>query len=436
MKILLIGNGGREDAIARKIYNSKLFIENNGKLFNTIGSPGINRVAERVNIKPTNTNALVEFALRSEIDFTIVGPEIPLSLGIVNEFEKNGLRIFGPRKEAAEIESSKIFAKNLMQQNNIPTARYKIFSKESLKEAREFFDKCSYPVVIKADGLASGKGVLIARNLQEAEDTIKDFCGENSFGEAGYNFVVEEFLDGEEISVFVITDGENYVVLPFSQDHKKIEDGDQGNNTGGMGAVAPVKKLMNDNLEKKIKLKIIEPVLKALKNLNREFSGCLYCGLMIVDDEPFVIEFNCRFGDPETQAVLPLIKSDFLSLLLAASDPSKMELKNYSLNVNDSYSCCVVLASKGYPDKYEIDKEITGIDEAETDSEVFYSGTKESKDKSKVFSNGGRVLSVVGISKKSLQAAVKKTYENVDKINFENIYYRKDIGFKQLIVDS
>jgi phosphoribosylamine--glycine ligase len=284
VKILLIGNGGRENAIAWKIYNSGSFIETKSKLYVTIGNPGINKFAEPVNIKPTQINLLVEFGIKEKIDFTVVGPEIPLSMGIVNEFEKNGLKIFGPRKEAAEIESSKVFAKKLMKENNIPTAKHKVFSRENLNEAKGYFDLCPYPVVIKADGLAAGKGVIVANNFSDAVNAVKEINESNIFGEAGFNFIAEEFLDGEEVSVFVITDGENYVVFPFSQDHKKIFDGEKGKNTGGMGAIAPLKKFMNDNLEKKIRLKIIEPALKALKNSGREFGGCLYCGLMIAED--------------------------------------------------------------------------------------------------------------------------------------------------------
>ncbi len=246
----------------------------------------------------------------------------------------------------------------------------------------------------------------------------------------GSEFIIEEFLEGEEISVFAITDGTDYVVLPFSQDHKKILEGEKGKNTGGMGAVAPVKKFMTGELEKKIKSRIIEPVLKAMKEKGREFTGCLYCGLMIVKDEPFVIEFNCRFGDPETQAVLPLIESDFLELLLASSN---RKIKDYDLRINDNYSCCVVLASKGYPGSYETGKAITGLDKTGNDSLVFQSGTIS--DRENILTAGGRVISVVGISRKSLEEAVRIAYENADKINFENKYFRRDIGFRQRSTD-
>lgn len=433
MKILLIGNGGRENAIARKIYNSNLFKSEESKIFCTIGNPGINKLAEPVNINPTEIENLVEFSLKEKIDFTVVGPEIPLSMGIVNEFENTGLKIFGPRREAALIESSKVFSKKLMSENNIPTAKFKNFSKDNYSEAINFLAECDYPSVIKADGLAAGKGVVIANSINEATETVKNLTEDNLFGKAGDNFIIEEFLNGEEISVFAITDGEDFVLLPFSQDHKKIYDGDTGPNTGGMGAVAPLKKFMNENLEKKIKDKIISPVLTALKKSNAEFKGCLYCGLMIVDDEPYVIEFNCRFGDPETQAVLPLIKSDFLELLLASANN---DIKNYKLSLFEKYSCCVVIASDGYPGNYQRGKEITGLNDAENYSHVFHSGTFQDPRSKVIFSNGGRVLSVVGISDYSLEDAVKNTYKGVDKINFENKYYRRDIGYRQLIVNS
>ncbi len=429
MKILLIGNGGRENALAWKIFNSVSFQETKSRLYNTIGSPGINDFACPVAIIPAETEKLISFVKKEEIDFTVVGPELPLSSGIVNEFGKSGLKIFGPSKEAAEIESSKVFSKKLMYDNNIPTARYKDFSGININEAKEFLISCEYPVVIKADGLAAGKGVIIADSLGEAVETIEDISLKNKFGEAGNNFIIEEFLEGEEVSVFVITDGRDYKILPFSQDHKKISDGDKGKNTGGMGAVAPLKKFMKEETTAKIKTRIIEPVLKALKESGREFKGCLYCGLMMVNDEPYVIEFNCRFGDPETQAVLPLIKSDFLQLLLASAGNG---IGNYNLKTNNNFACCVVMASEGYPDDYEKEKEITGFenDNKNESSVVFHSGTKFTED-GKVVSSGGRVLSVVGISEISMEEAVKNSYQRVSGIEFGNKYFRKDIGGKQ-----
>jgi len=429
MKILLIGNGGRENALAWKIYNSKSFKDSNSKLYITLGNPGINKFAEIVEISPSDIISLKKFAVAEKIDFTIVGPEAPLSKGIVDEFEKIDLKIFGPTKKAAEIESSKIFAKDLMIRNNIPTAKYRSFSKDVIEEAHKFLGKCSYPVVIKADGLASGKGVIIAYDPDESEKTLKDFSEGSSVNEAGFNFLIEEYLEGEEVSVFAITDGEDYVILPFSQDHKKISEGEKGRNTGGIGAVAPVKKFANVELTEKIKSKIIEPVLKVMKEEGRPYRGCLYCGLMIVYNEPFVIEFNCRFGDPETQSVLPLINSDFLEMLIASATG---RMKNYNLKIEDEYTCCVVLASNGYPDKFEIGKKITGIDDVGENCLVFHSGTKFERDGKDILSTGGRVLSVVGVSKKSLEDAANIAYVNAERINFENKYFRKDIGFRQM----
>ncbi len=319
-----------------------------------------------------------------------------------------------------------------MSDNNIPTAKYKKFSRNNLEEAKNFLTECTYPVVIKTDGLAAGKGVVIAGSFKEALATVKNFSDGSTIAGSGSDFIIEEFLEGEEVSVFVITDGTSYVVLPYSQDHKKIFDGEKGKNTGGMGAIAPVKKFENESLEKKIHNKIIKTTLKALKEEGREFKGCLYLGLMIVDGDPYVIEYNCRFGDPEIQAVLPLIESDFLEMLMASAND---EIKNYNLSCNKNYSCCVVLASKGYPDNFDIEKEISGLNAVDDNTLIFHSGTKFSTEK-KVISTGGRVLSVVGISENSLADAVKNAYDKVSEIEFENRYFRKDIGFKQLTVNS
>ncbi|MEO6693994.1 MAG: phosphoribosylamine--glycine ligase [Ignavibacteria bacterium] len=429
MKIFIIGNGGRENTIAWKIFNSDSFTENNGKLYCTLGNPGIDVFAEPVSISPEDITALKEFAVTEKIDFTFVGPEVVLSQGIVDVFEKSGLMIFGPTKKAAEIESSKIFAKSLMTKNHIPTADYKSFSSNEYDKAFEFLNDCAYPVVIKADGLAAGKGVIIANDKDIAEQTLKDFTAGNSLSTAGLNFIIEEYLEGDEISVFVICDGSTYIILPFSQDHKRILENDKGKNTGGMGAVAPILKYMNESLIEKIKTKIIDPVLKAMKDEGRVYKGCLYCGLIIANNEPYVIEFNCRFGDPETQAVLPLIKSDFLEMLIASAEGG---IKNYSLEIDNKYVCCVVLVSKGYPEIYETGKLIKGLEEAETiNCLIFHSGTEFDNHRN-VISSGGRVMSVVGISNDSMEDAANISYRNAEKINFENKYLRRDIGHRQL----
>lgn len=428
MKVLIVGNGGRENAIAKRIFESESFRKDKGRMFYTAENPGMEKYCEPVNIKPDDINSLVSFSLENKIDFTVVGPEIPLSLGIADEFIKSGLKIFGPQKNAAEIESSKIFAKNLMLENNIPTAKYKTFSKEKITEAIDFLNDSKFPVVFKADGLAAGKGVVIIKNVTEAKELLEDFSGNKTLINTGSEFIIEEFLEGEEVSVFAVCDWTDYVLLPFSQDHKKISEGERGNNTGGMGAVAPVKKFMTETLIEKIKNRIIEPVLNALNNSGRNYKGCLYCGLMISDNNPYVIEFNCRFGDPETQAVLPLIKSDFLELLKSSAEG---RIKDYIPEIHDNYSCSVVIASGGYPGNYETGKEIEGLEMEDKDCIIFHSGTKHGN-QGKILTNGGRVLTVTGISGESVSGARDIAYERIRKIKFENMYFRKDIGFRQI----
>ncbi|MBS1518745.1 MAG: phosphoribosylamine--glycine ligase [Bacteroidetes bacterium] len=429
MKILIVGNGGRENALAYAVYNSASFRDNSGKIFITTGNPGTEEFSESINISSTDISSLADFAGKEKIDLTIAGAEIPLSMGIADEFESRGLKIFGPSKRAAEIESSKIFSKKMMREAGVPTAEYNSFSDDNPDEATDYLRKCSFPVVIKADGLAAGKGVVICEDIQTAEATVKELCSGNSFGEAGKKFIIEKFLSGEEISVFAVTDGTDHVLLPFSQDHKKISDGEKGNNTGGMGAVAPVKKFMTKDMTDKINGKIIRPVLKYMKDHGREFKGCLYCGLMIVNDEPFVIEFNCRFGDPETQAVLPLLSSDFLELLYASAEG---KIQDYLISFRNEFTCCVVLASGGYPGEFEKGKIINGLDKTEKDCLVFHSGTVYGSNGSDIVTNGGRVLSVVGISDVSLEDAVSAAYRNAGRIEFEYKYNRTDIGFRQI----
>jgi phosphoribosylamine---glycine ligase len=438
MKILIIGNGGRESAIAYGIYNSESFKKNISILYSTIGNPGLDKISTPINIKPTEIEKLIEFAIQEKIDFTVVGPEIPLSLGIVNEFNKKGLKIFGPAKEAAEIETSKIFAKNLMKKYKIPTARFKEFNSENLKEASEHLLCSKYPLVIKADGLAAGKGVIIVNDFSEAMNVIKEFTENKIFGDSGLSFIIEEYLTGFELSLFIITDGKNYVALPFSQDHKKIGEGDTGKNTGGMGAYAPADKMLDKYVFENILLEIIEPTLHGMEKEGRRYKGCLYCGLMITEDingvfVPYVIEFNARFGDPETQAVVPLIKSDFLDLLISSSNNT---IDKYKLEIYDKYSCCVILASKGYPDKYETGKVINGLSEEDKDVFIFQSGTKYSDDRKNVLTNSGRVLSVVAMSENSMKDAISKCYKRIGNIYFDNTYFRKDIGFKYKIKDN
>jgi phosphoribosylamine--glycine ligase len=426
MKVLVIGSGGREHAIVWKLKQSPKVTE----IFCAPGNAGINQIAQVVDIKADDVSSLLNFAKENKIDFTVVGPEISLAEGIVDEFTAGGMKIFGPSKAAAKLENSKIFSKEFMRRHRIPTAGFKIFGMNDKTRCIEYFNFCRYPMVIKADGLAAGKGVVICANRSEAIGTINEFFDNRIFGAAGENIVIEEFLTGDEASIFAICDGKNYVVLPSSQDHKKISENETGKNTGGMGSFAPAQKVVSNDVLEKTKKRIIEPVLKHMKAEGSEFKGVLYCGLMIdAEGSPFVIEFNTRFGDPETQVVLPLVKSDLLDLFIASAEG---KLSSYDLEVYNEYYCCVVLASEGYPDKYETGKEITGLDKVTEDCMVFHAGTKRVN--GKILSSGGRVLNVVGKSGKDLESAINTSYHNCELINFENKYYRKDIGQKGLSV--
>ena len=426
MKILIVGNGGRENAIAWKIYNSSSFKDSNGSLYCTLGNPGIDKLAIPVELNSVDINSITQFVNDNNIDLVVIGPEVPLSLGLADSLNnQTNTKVFGPSKKAAEIETSKVYSKDFMQRYDIPTARYKSFGKKNYSDVESYLDTISYPAVIKADGLAAGKGVYIAVDKSDTLKFIKDISAVKIFGDSGESFIIEEFLTGFELSVFVITDGKDYIVLPAAQDHKKIGEGDTGKNTGGMGAYSPADKLINDSIFNKIKSKIIEPALVGLDKDGRTFKGCLYCGLMIVNDNPYVIEFNCRFGDPETQAILPLIKSDFLQMLISASDNT---INKYKLEIFDKFSACVVAASEGYPDNFEKGKVIHGLDNIESDALVFHSGTI--MENGNIKSNGGRVVSVVCLSDVSINDALAKSYNNIMKISFDNIYYRKDIGKK------
>ncbi|HEY3251558.1 MAG TPA: phosphoribosylamine--glycine ligase [Ignavibacteria bacterium] len=424
MNVLVIGSGGREHAIVWKLKQS-LKIE---KLYAAPGNPGMAELAECIEIKSDDIPGLLNFAKENHIGLTVVGPEVPLQLGIVNEFQNAGLKIFGPTKEAARLEMSKIFAKDFMLRYNIPTAKYRTFNTDTRREAVHYLESLSYPVVIKADGLAAGKGVIICENKGDAFNTVGEFFDNHVFGEAGENMVVEEFLTGNEASVFAICSGTDYVVLPSAQDHKKIGEGEIGKNTGGMGSFAPAAKIVTDEVLEKIMQRIIEPVLTGMKIENNEYCGCLYCGLMIdKNNDPYVIEFNVRFGDPEAQVVLPLVKSDLFELLYASAAHN---LNGFEFSTFNNYYACVVLASEGYPDKYETGKEITGLDGVGDDCIIFHAGTK--KVDGKIVSNGGRVLDVVGFAETELADAIDSAYINVDKIHFDNKYFRRDIGLKGL----
>ncbi len=424
MKVLVIGSGGREHAIAWKLKQSPLV----DILYCAPGNAGTVDSAENVHIKADDIDGLLKFVTENKIDFTVVGPEVPLEKGIVDIFSSKGHKIFGPSKAAARLENSKSFSKDFMKRHGIPTAAYYVFTADESSKAKECLAEASYPLVIKADGLAAGKGVIICSTQEEASAAISDILESKVFGSAGSSIVVEDFLEGSEASIFAICDGSSYVVLPSSQDHKKICEYETGKNTGGMGSYSPASKVVTPDVLEKVRNRIIEPVLANMKKEGSEFKGCLYCGLMIdKQGNPFVIEFNTRFGDPETQAVLPVVKSDLLEMFMASESGN---IDKYSLEAGEGYTCCIVLASGGYPDSYETGKKITGLDSIGKNCLVFHAGTKN--ENGAVVSSGGRVLNVVGYSKSSLKEAISIAYENAAKINFKNKYFRKDIAQKGL----
>ncbi len=418
MKVLVVGNGGREHALAWKIKQSPLVSE----LYCAKGNAGIWQIAKKVDIDPNDVENLAKFAKKEGIDLTVVGPEQPLSLGIVDQFEKLGLKIFGHKKDAAILEASKVFAKNFMKKYNIPTAFYETFEEEN--SAIDFIKKMGTPIVIKADGLAAGKGVVIAHTEQEAVQTVKDMFG-GKFGEASKRIVIEEFLDGEEASYIAMVDGDKLVPMATSQDHKQVYDGDKGPNTGGMGAYSPAP-IIDEQLEKEILDKVMYPTLKGMMNEGRRLRGFLYAGLMIGSKGINVLEFNVRMGDPETQPIIRRLESDLVQHILDILDGKIEQVKPVW---SDKWSIGVVMASKGYPGKYEKGKVITGIEEAEKDPDVvvFHSGTTL-KD-GQLVTNGGRVLTVTAIGN-TLKEAKEKVYKAIEKIHFEGAHYRKDIGDK------
>ncbi len=418
MKVLVVGNGGREHALAWKINQSPILT----KLYAARGNAGIWQIAEKVDIAPTDVEKLIDFARKEKIDLTVVGPEQPLSEGIVDGFEQAGLKIFGHRKNAAVLEASKVFAKNFMKKYGIPTAFYETFDNE--KDAINFIKKMGTPIVIKADGLAAGKGVVIANTEEEAVDTVRDMFG-GRFGEASKRIVIEEFLEGEEASYMAMVDGEKLVPMATSQDHKRVFDGDKGPNTGGMGAYSPAP-VITPEVEKQILEKIMYPTLKGMKTEGREMRGFLYAGLMIGPKGINVLEFNVRMGDPETQPIMRRLESDLLQHILDILDG---KIDSVQPVWSDKWSIGVVMASKGYPGEYEKGFEITGIEKAEEDPDivVFHAGT-DLKD-GKLITAGGRVLTVTAVGN-TLMEAKEKVYKAIDKIHFEGAHYRKDIGDK------
>lgn len=425
MKVLIVGSGGREHCLSWKISQSSLV----DKLYCAPGNGGTSLVAENVNIPATDINRLLKFAVEKKIDLTIVGPEAPLVEGIVDKFEAEGLKVFGPGKELALLEGSKVFAKEIMRKYNIPTADFRIFDDPSL--AREYLKQKGAPVVVKADGLAAGKGVVVAKDISEAEQAIDMMMVEKKFGEAGEKIIIEDCLEGEETSILFITDGDTVIPLVPSQDHKPVYDNDKGANTGGMGAYAPAP-VVNEEILTRIKNQIALPLIKGFKKEGKPYKGILYIGLMIKDNTPFVLEFNVRFGDPETQVILPKLKSDLADLILKSVDNKLSEVE---LEWDKRFCLCVVLASGGYPATYEKGKEIKGLEALRglDDVFVFHAGTKLSDTSSgSVFvTNGGRVLSITALGQ-DIRETQDKVYKAIENISFEKMHFRRDIGSKAL----
>lgn len=419
MKVLVVGGGGREHAIVLKLKESSKI----DKIYCAPGNAGISQIAECVDIKATDISALVDFAKDNAVDFTVVGMDDPLVMGIVDEFEKEDLRIFGPRKNAAIIEGSKAFSKELMKKYNIPTAKYETF--DNYDAAYSYIKENKFPTVIKADGLALGKGVLICNSLEEAEDGLKQIMIDKKFGTSGNKVVIEEFLTGPEVSVLSFCDGTTVVPMVSAQDHKRALDGDKGLNTGGMGTFSP-SRIYTDDIAEVCMEKIFKPTVDALKKEGREFKGIIYFGLMITDDGPKVIEYNARFGDPETQVILPRLKTDLLEIFEACVDG---KLDKIDVEWKDNAAACVILASGGYPESYKKGFVIEGLEKCDErdDIYVYHAGTAL-KD-GKFVTNGGRVLGVTGTGK-NLDEAIKIAYEGVGLVHFENMHFRKDIGIK------
>jgi len=423
-KILIIGSGGREHAIGWKIRQSLRC----GELYFTPGNAGTASIGTNVDIKATDIKALIQFVEKEKIDLTLAIPDDPLALGIVDEFQKEGMRIFGPTKIAAQIESSKAFSKNFMAQHNLPTAKFKIFT--DYTEALKYLDTQNLPIVIKASGLALGKGVIIAKTKEGAQKALEDILVRKIFGDAGREVVIEEFLTGPEISIHAFSDGKSYSIFPTSQDHKRIGEGNTGPNTGGMGTIAPLS-FVTPELLTNIEKTIVAPTLSGMREDDNTFSGVLYPGLMLTKDGPKILEYNARFGDPETETYMRLLDTDLVEIIDACID---QKLGGMKINWKSNFACTVMLASGGYPGSYEKGKIITGIAEAEKNKNViiFHAGTKmENND---LVTNGGRVLGVSAVGE-NLNEALNTAYEAISKISFEGMQYRKDIGKKSLETD-
>lgn len=421
MQVLVIGGGGREHTLVWKLAQSKSVT----KIYAAPGNPGMKGLAECVDLDIADLDGLADWAEKHAIDLTVVGPEAPLVAGIVDVFKARGLTIFGPSAKAAEIEGSKIFSKELMEKYGVPTAFFKVC--DNLADARAFVEEKGAPIVIKADGLAAGKGVVVAMTKDEALDALDDMMGHHKFGSAGNRVVIEEFMEGEEASLLAFTDGKTIVPMLAAQDHKRVNDGDQGPNTGGMGAYCPAP-VMTAVLKEKTVKEVLRPIVDALAKEGRPYSGCLYAGLMIKGDSVKVVEFNARFGDPETQVVLPLLKSDLAEIMTACA---KGTLQPEMVEWSDKAAVCVVMASGGYPGSYKKGLPITGLKAAGAmeDVVVFHAGTRE--EDGKILTNGGRVLGVTAVAD-DIPSAQQKAYDAVDKIHFEGAHFRQDIAWRAL----
>ncbi|MEM0541477.1 phosphoribosylamine--glycine ligase [Flavobacterium sp. j3] len=420
MTILLLGSGGREHALAWKMLQSNKC----SKLFVAPGNAGTSQIATNVSLNILDFDAIKTFALTEKVDMVVVGPEDPLVHGIFdffkNDSQLNHIPVIGPSKVGAQLEGSKEFAKEFLVKYNIPTAAYDSFTKETVEEGCHFLETLQPPYVLKADGLAAGKGVLIIQDLEEAKSELRNMLVHEKFGTASAKVVIEEFLDGIELSCFVLTDGKNYKILPTAKDYKRIGEGDTGLNTGGMGAVSPVP-FADEVLLDKIETRIVKPTIAGLKSDGIEYKGFVFIGLINVKGEPIVIEYNVRMGDPETEVVMPRIKSDLVELFLAVANE---KLNEVALEIDERSATTIMLVSGGYPEEYEKEKVISGIENVK-DSIVFHAGTKMKNNQ--IVSNGGRVLAVTSYGS-NFKEAIKKSYQNIDKLHFDKMYFRKDIG--------
>ena len=417
MNIIVVGSGGREHAIIKSLKKNKSI----DKIYVLPGNGGMAEDAECVDIGAKDIDAIVDFAVSNSIDFAVVAPDDPLVLGAVDALNAKGIPCFGPGKKAAIIEGSKVFSKNLMKKYSIPTAEYEVFS--DVEKALEYVKTAPVPTVIKADGLALGKGVLICNTREEAEKAVKTIMTDKIFGESGNSVVIEEFLTGPEVSVLSFTDGKTVVPMVSSMDHKRAHDNDEGLNTGGMGTVAP-NPHYTPEIARRCMEEIFIPTMNAMNSEGRTFKGCLYFGLMLTPKGPKVIEYNCRFGDPETQVVLPLLKTDLFEIMKAVSEE---RLSDINVEFSDKSACCVIMASDGYPEKYDKGFEIKV--NGDIDGDLFIAGAKLSD--GKLLTNGGRVLGVTAVAD-DLKSAVNKAYAEINKVTFDNAYYRKDIGKRAL----